>query len=557
VYVGATVAVLIGLEVVLLLWRSTEPQYLGILLAFPAAAAVYLASGLVAWARRPTNRVGPLMVLGALTWVGAGLANVDVPALIGVGLIVATVPVAVVMHLLLSFPSGRLHTAAERVTVSALYVAAIFLQAPNYLFGQGPQPACPALAIDDRPDIASAAGWVQDGIAALAAIAAIVLLAQRHRAASPAQRRVLGPLYVYGIVVWLFVPISARVLPDLVGVPWMALAQIAVLAGVPLTVAVAAGRGGFARTGAIDDVSAWRALRSGGPPELARIVGRALGDQTVELEVATDPTPGPDRARATFEVQLDGRRVGALRYDALMLSEPADLRAAARAVAVALDYERLTTELTRSQDGLRRSRTRIAQAADDERRRIARDLHDGLQGRLVALGIDAALLAGDPALDGRARAAASELRDGLRGAIGVLGALVQGLMPAALLERGLAAAVQDLADRMPLPVKVDLDERREQRPPPAVELTAYFLVAEALANALKHARPTRLDVSIARVDDVLRVAVGDDGTGGAVAREGGGLRGIADRVDVLGGQLSVVSPRGAGTHVLAELPCAS
>jgi signal transduction histidine kinase len=130
-------------------------------------------------------------------------------------------------------------------------------------------------------------------------------------------------------------------------------------------------------------------------------------------------------------------------------------------------------------------------------------------------------------------------------------------MPAALLERGLAAAVQDLADRMPLPVKVDLDERREQRPPPADELTAYYLVAEALANALKHARPTRLDVSIARVDDVLRVAVGDDGTGGAVAREGGGLRGIADRVDVLGGQLSVVSPRGAGTHVLAELPCAS
>jgi signal transduction histidine kinase len=87
--------------------------------------------------------------------------------------------------------------------------------------------------------------------------------------------------------------------------------------------------------------------------------------------------------------------------------------------------------------------------------------------------------------------------------------------------------------------------------------SAYFLVAEALANALKHAHPTRLDVSIARVDDVLRVAVGDDGTGGAVPREGGGLRGIADRVDVLGGQLSVLSPRGAGTHVLAELPCVS
>jgi signal transduction histidine kinase len=130
-------------------------------------------------------------------------------------------------------------------------------------------------------------------------------------------------------------------------------------------------------------------------------------------------------------------------------------------------------------------------------------------------------------------------------------------MPAALLERGLQAAIRDLADRMPLPVDLDLDDRREERLPPAVELTAYFLVAEALANALKHARPTRLGVSAARVGDVLRVCVDDDGIGGVVAREGGGLRGMADRVDVLGGQLSVHSPPGAGTHVVAELPCAS
>lgn len=556
------VLALVALEAALLIARPADPNYVLVLLLFPATASVYLGAGIVAWSRRPANRIGALMIVGALAWLGAGLLNVAVPALAGAGFVLSSLPLAIVMHLLLGFPSGRLRSRADRVVVAAIYVATILLEAPAYLFGQGPEGPCPALLIADRPDLAELGTTIQDGVGAVLAVATIALLAGRMRAAPRRQRRVLGPLYAYGIFVWLAVPLSARVVPELLDPVAMAVVQIAVLAGVPVAFALAVRRGAFARTGNLDEVSAWLALRRGGFEGLTEALAAALGDHSARLaawnaetetyvdrEGRSVPLAGP--GRGSVPVELADRRVGAVVYDATLIADPALVRAAAHGVAVALDHERLTAEL-------RRSRERIARASDDERQRIARDLHDGLQGRLVLLGVEAGLLTSQAGLPDGARAAAAEIRTGLEDAASELGALVQGLMPAALVERDLRSALEDLADRMPIRTEVEVEvELGAPAPSREAELTAYYVVAEALANALKHADARALRVGLRRRDGLLRVDVRDDGAGGATELGGTGVRGMADRLDVLGGSLTVTSPPGGGTHLVAEIPCGS
>jgi signal transduction histidine kinase len=207
---------------------------------------------------------------------------------------------------------------------------------------------------------------------------------------------------------------------------------------------------------------------------------------------------------------------------------------------------------------VRESRARIVEAGDRERRRLARDLHDGLQGRLVTLSITAGRLAADPSA-GAVSAEVTQLRKGLDTAADELRALVQGLMPALLVERGLYAATEDLVDRMPLPTRLSLPGAQAATAlPEAVESTGYFVVAEALTNAIKHSRARELAVTLARDNGRLRIEVADDGVGGAsVAGVGSGLRGIADRLDVVGGLLRIESLPGEGTRLLAEVPCAS
>jgi len=224
------------------------------------------------------------------------------------------------------------------------------------------------------------------------------------------------------------------------------------------------------------------------------------------------------------------------------------------AVAIVLDRGRLTADLLASQEALRLSRARILEAGDRERRRIAQDLHDGLQSRLVLLAMRAgglARTAADPAV---AREV-DELRADLDAVISELRRLVHGVMPAVLLERGLHAAVDDLADRMPIPVRLTQPAPVGALPAP-VETAAYLVVAEALTNAVKHSGAAGVDVSLERSAQRLRVEVRDDGVGGA-SDAGSGLRGLADRVDGLGGRFSVVSPVGRGTVLVAELPCGS
>jgi len=209
-------------------------------------------------------------------------------------------------------------------------------------------------------------------------------------------------------------------------------------------------------------------------------------------------------------------------------------------------------ELERRIDVLTTTRAGAVDAQEQELRRIERDLHDGAQARLVALGMSLGLaeqkLATDPE---EARSLLAEAREGTREALEELRDLARGIHPPILADRGLGAAVAALAARSPVRVDVSVEG---ERPPPAVESAAYFVAAEALANAGKHAQATRVEVRIGRSQGRLVVEVTDDGRGGA-APSGTGLLGLRRRVEALDGTLQVVSPEGGPTTVRAEMPC--
>jgi PAS domain S-box-containing protein len=221
--------------------------------------------------------------------------------------------------------------------------------------------------------------------------------------------------------------------------------------------------------------------------------------------------------------------------------------------AQAAEVHRLNAELHARLEELAASRARIVTAGDVERRRLERNLHDGAQQRLVALSLSLrialAKLDADPA---GARAVLVDAGDELALALAELRELARGLHPAVLSDRGLRAAVEMLAGRAPVPV--DIAGIPDERLPAPVEAAAYYLIAEALTNVAKYAHASTVRIRVAARDGSVSVEVSDDGVGGADAAAGSGLRGLADRVEALGGSLEVVSPAGAGTALLAQIP---
>ena len=221
-----------------------------------------------------------------------------------------------------------------------------------------------------------------------------------------------------------------------------------------------------------------------------------------------------------------------------------------------IDHRARLDQVARQAAELQGAARRIVTAEDSARRRIERNLHDGAQQRLVALGMQLGALVervaatGDPDLLREAEharrqllAATSELRE-----------LARGVHPTVLTEDGLETALANLVDQSPVLVRLHAD--LERRPPPEVEATAYFLVSEALTNAARHAHASVVDVDVSLDDDRLTIEVSDDGTGGAALQPGGGLQGLADRLSVLGARLEIVSPpHGGGTIVKTVLAC--
>jgi signal transduction histidine kinase len=206
-----------------------------------------------------------------------------------------------------------------------------------------------------------------------------------------------------------------------------------------------------------------------------------------------------------------------------------------------------------SKSELAASRRRIVAASDDARRRIERDLHDGTQQRLVSLRLAVrAAQSNLPSDLSDLRSELSRIATGLAGAVEELQELSRGIHPAILAQGGLAPALRTLARRSAIPVALDL--RMDRRLPAPIEVAAYYVMSEALANAAKHAQASRIDISVTPRDGRLVLSIRDNGIGGADRSRGSGLVGLTDRVEALGGSISIESPPGAGTRITAELP---
>jgi signal transduction histidine kinase len=248
--------------------------------------------------------------------------------------------------------------------------------------------------------------------------------------------------------------------------------------------------------------------------------------------------PAAGAERVVTPIDEGGHHVAALVHDAAILDDPGLISAVASAARLAVSNAQLRAEVRARVAEVDASRRRIVEAADEQRRRLELELRQGAQRRLARVAelvIDV-----DPELERELDGARAELRE-----------FARGIHPAVLTEGGIAAALRELAERSPLPVEIAAPS--ERFPAPA-EAAAYFVCSEALANVAKYGRASRVRVRVAREDRQLIVEVVDDGVGGADPSTGSGLRGLADRVEALGGRLSVESPQGSGTRLLAELP---
>jgi signal transduction histidine kinase len=211
-------------------------------------------------------------------------------------------------------------------------------------------------------------------------------------------------------------------------------------------------------------------------------------------------------------------------------------------------------ELEHRVEHLTQTRAGVVDAADAERRRLERDLHDGTQQRLVSLAMNLGMARAQATTTEQARQAIAEAHEEAKAALAELRDLIRGLHPAVLEDRGLDAALSGIAARMPIPVRLTVDLPR--RPPPVIEAVAYFVVSEGLANIAKHAEASQAEIFVQRAGDRLHIIVSDDGVGGADPARGTGLAGLARRASSVDGTFEIVSPPGGPTLLTVDLPCA-
>jgi signal transduction histidine kinase len=301
------------------------------------------------------------------------------------------------------------------------------------------------------------------------------------------------------------------------------------------------------------------------PEQVVEALRSALGDPGLELRFMLQPNEPPvdqrgrpaanrlDDTHESYPVERGGITLGQVVWLPRTEEQRALLPSVVAAAGLAIEMARLRVELRRRLDEVEASRARIVLVADEERRRIERDLHDGAQQRLVSIGL--ALRHAQHQLGPASAAAGRTLDDAIAQiteAIDELRELAQGLHPA--LDAGLRPALHELATRAPLPVDVVVTPERFQSD---VETAAYFVACEGLTNAVKHARAQRVVLRVDRENGRLVVSVTDNGVGGANARHGSGLTGLSDRVAARGGSLHIDSMTGHGTTLTAEFPCAS
>jgi signal transduction histidine kinase len=517
----------------------------------------FVGAGLVALHRRPENRTGAVMVATGFLWFLAQLGYADNHLLNTVGTATELLFILGFAYLLLSFPDGRLHSRLERVLMGIGFIVCAVLQLAWMLFDGDPENL---IAATDNQDAETAIENVQRALGAAVSVATAVVVVRRWRRASSPLRRAAEPVLWAGAASFVALAVSAvndiadQPLGDVEWLWWLAFATVpfAFLAGL-LRVQMA--RGAVAQL--VVDLG-----EAPEPGQVRDALARALGDPQLRLAywvperdgfVDVDGRPVELSPNATV-VERSGRRIAALEHDPALAEQPGLLESVGAAAALALENERLNAELRARLEDLRASRARIVEAGETERRRIERNLHDGAQQRLVsiamALGLVEHKLDADPEA---VKPILREARENLATALEELRELSQGIHPSLLTERGLEAALGELPLRTHVPLELELSIG--ERLPLQVEATAYYVVSEAIANVTKYAHASAVRIRVDRVEGRAVVEVADDGVGGADRSRGSGLRGLADRVEALGGRFALVSPAGRGTVIRAEIPC--
>jgi signal transduction histidine kinase len=534
----------------------------------------FISTGLYSWKRRPASNIGPLMIAVGFAGLLKALAFSGDSVIFTIGSLSEVLIYAFLIHLLLSFPSGRLEGGVDRLLVGVAYFNATVVQLAAFVLNDPTKagcPNCPAnpLLIDHSQGAAGVINAAQLDIAVAVLGAVVAVLCRRWRDSNASQRRGLAPVFAIGgltfglLMTELIVEqadLSSTVADGLT------LALFGSLACLPVAFVVGLVRFRVNQAEAISSLVAGLG-GSSGRVSLRDALVEALGDPTLELAywvpsqdayVDADGQPmridPPPKGKIATTIENEGTRVAAILHDADLAQERDLVRAVGAAAALTLENERLDAELRARVDELHTSRARIVTAGYAERRRLERDLHDGAQQRLMALGINLRLARDRIVGDAESAALLDSSLDELNEATRELRELARGIHPAALTDRGLTSALNGLAGRSPVQVELVV-ETPDERLPSTVESAVYFVVAEALTNVARYAQARTVKVTVVRTNGQVDVHVSDDGVGGADPAQGSGLRGLSDRVAALDGRLDLSSPNGDGTTVRARIPC--
>jgi signal transduction histidine kinase len=500
-----------------------------------AAGWSMLGCGLVAWSRWPQSRAGVLMTAVGLSWFAGNFVTADTAWIAWLSAHALFWYRGPLVHLVLSYPHGRRASFLDGAAIGGGYVAAVVT--PIW------QSEVAAIALSGCLVVVASASYFR-----------AVGRERRERLAAWQATTFVGLLIAGGALAHMISASQgvrdARVLAQALGLCVLAVALLAGLVARP-----------WERVPLADLVVELGEARSG---TLRTALARMLGDPTLQVGYWSPdvpayvdergrplelPAPGADRS--VTRIEREGQTVAALVHDPAVLDDPELVSALAAASRLEASHARLQAEVRAQLAELESSRRRLVRTGTAERRRLERRLHDGAERRLLGLeqmlelartrtGTRRELLEKLGRAEEQLRATLAELRE-----------LAHGLHPQALTEHGLAQALVFLGERSEVPVELSI---AEERLPEEVEAAIYFLCSEALANVAKYASASSVAIFVAASDGVVQVEIADDGVGGADPGRGSGLRGLADRLDALGGTLTIESFPGKGTRLLAEIP---
>ncbi|PWK88311.1 histidine kinase [Lentzea atacamensis] len=499
-----------------LVWGGYEVSVPAVVLNL-AVGLSFIGAGLEAADRRPDSRSGQLMIAVGLAWFVRLAGAIENDAAFAIGVATKTFYLAVLGHLLVTYPTGRITSRWQLVVVSVAYLLTVPVNV-GYLLVTPLEPQNIVVIREvSAPDVPAVAVVVMtSGIVLFGALLARMIT--RWLRSGSVARRDLGPVVWGGAAIGLTVVVTY--LAALLGLPpgvqvalqW---STEVVLVGWPLALLYGLLRARLDRS-AVGELAV--SFGAGLPDDLRSVLARTLHDPSLEIVYGEVPPA----SRGVTYLEAGGTRLAALVHDPAL--DPAFVRAVAASAALAVQNE------------LRLQR--IVAAADEARRQVERDLHDGAQQRLVSVLLTLKLAESSPE-----RLAAA--RDELAKALDELRELARGIYPVLLTDAGLGPALISLVERSAVPaVLVGVPEERLS---PVAERTCYFVIAEALTNAIRHSQAREVRIEVTCVDGLVTVDVSDNGSGGASR-----LRGLDDRVAAVGGRLTVHSPVGEGTRVRAE-----